>query len=88
MVLYPGDKVVIKDTLKLDNPKKREWYNNLPKGSVFTVVYDEKYSGSNNIFCLLEDDNEPKWLFFEKDLELVKRPAINSLRSLLERIKM
>lgn len=43
-------------------------------GTVFTVVYDERHRNHPVVVCLVEDENDPKFLWYMQEL---KKVAIN-----------
>lgn len=77
---YPGDKIKLKNSLLLDNPIKKKWYEDQPPDKTYTLVWDKNYKGSSLIFSLKEDKSKPKWLFMSSDFILIKRPWYNKIR--------
>ena len=59
----------------VNHSRKTEKYKALIedlKDKVCTVKYDEKYGNKPILVCLEEDPNEPKYLWYIKDLVVVK----------------
>ena len=76
--LQEGQKV----KLNLDKIKSHPDYNKLTekykiwvedhKDDIFTVTYDKKYQINPVLVCLEEDENIPRWLFYEGELTVIK----------------
>lgn len=78
-----GEKVIIKTEEIMARP---EWERQNPKyrnfvssaaGKIFTVTREEKYNGKP-VVSLLEDDHDPRWLFWEKDLKLMEEKNVSN----------
>lgn len=59
-----------KDWMK-KNPKYKEFVTS-SADKVFTVHFEEKYAKNHVLACLIEDTNDPKWLFWVGDFKRVK----------------
>ena len=81
--LNEGDKV----RLNISQIKSRpEWRSNIDQNKfryqewvfahqddILTVEYDKNHQNSPSIVCFAEDKTDPKWLFWEGDLDVVER---------------
>lgn len=74
----PGDRVKLnyskiisdKDYVRLVPSRKKFIEEN--KDAIFTVEYDPRHTNNPQVVCLSEDANDPKWLWFVKQLSKVK----------------
>lgn len=44
--------------------------------AVLTVEYDKNHQNNPSIVCVAEDGTDPKWMFWEGDLDVVERVAV------------
>ena len=66
-VVVKTEEIMARPEWERQNPKYRDFVSN-SAGKVYTVVREEKYDGKP-VVSLLEDDHDPRWLFWEKDLK-------------------
>lgn len=74
----PGDKVKLnyskiisdKDYGRLVPSRKKFVEEN--KDTIFIVEYDPRHTNNPQVVCLVEDTNDPKWLWFVGQLSKVK----------------
>lgn len=73
-----GDKVKLNTSRIKSHPdysknidfNKQNYHNFIDAndGKVFTVEYDPKHTNNPTLFCLKEDETDPKWLWWTGDL--------------------
>ena len=70
--LPEGTKVrIIPEKCVMHNGKRNKFIKE-NTGKVMTVCYDPRFMNNPHIYSLVEDTNEPKWLFNHSELEVVK----------------
>lgn len=77
--LKEGDKVKLNISQITSHPdwkakraQFKEWVQN-HRDMVLTVEYDKNHTKNPAIVCVREDETDPKWLFWEGDLDVVER---------------
>lgn len=67
-----GTKVKIIPEKCIKNNIKRNKFIEKNSDKIMTVCYDEKFKNNPHVYSLLEDENNPKWLWNHSELEKVK----------------
>ena len=75
--LPEGTKVkIIPEKCVMHNGKRNKFIKeNADK--IMTICYDPRYTNNPHIYSLVEDTNEPKWLWNHSELEAVKEEENN-----------
>ena len=75
--LPEGTKVkIIPEKCVMHNGKRNKFIKeNADK--IMTICYDPRYTNNPHIYSLVEDTNEPKWLWNHSELKVVKEEENN-----------
>ncbi|WP_206459318.1 hypothetical protein [Anaerovorax sp. IOR16] len=64
----------IKSNVNYENMSdKYKKFIELHKDDIFTVEYDKNHMNNPVVVCFKEDTTDPKWLFWDGDLEVIKQ---------------